>query len=67
MRVKAKDGLKVPKESASRDYITADTVVTVPDTVYYRRRVAEGDLIVDEPNGDTGQSVSEVKKSAKGA
>ncbi|NGO94305.1 hypothetical protein BJL96_11705 [Burkholderia cenocepacia] len=34
-------------ESAFRRYVTDAGVVDVPNTVYYRRRIAEGDLIDD--------------------
>lgn len=75
MKVKARPGLRVPKEHASRQYITDDEAVDVPDTVYYQRRVADGDLVaanspaagsrVDvEPNPATDPSA---KKAAKGA
>ncbi|WP_410499705.1 DUF2635 domain-containing protein [Chitinibacter sp. S2-10] len=44
MKVIAAPGLKVPYEDKPNRYITADQVVDVPDTVYYRRRIADGDL-----------------------
>lgn len=50
MQVLAAPGLKVPMEEKPRDYITdtppeGETAYAVPDTVYYTRRVLEGDLI----------------------
>lgn len=44
MKVKAADGLRVPKEKRVNSYITTQ-LVNVPDTLYYRRLVADGDLI----------------------
>lgn len=48
MIVKAASGLKVPKEGKPRQYITDAEPVEVPDTAYYRRRVAEGDLVPEK-------------------
>ena len=45
MKVKAAPGIKVPKEDKPREYITDVEAVDVPDTAYYLRRIAEGDLI----------------------
>lgn len=44
MYVKAADGLRVPMEEHPRRYIE-ETPVHVPDTAYYRRRMADGDLV----------------------
>jgi hypothetical protein len=44
MLVKAAPGLKVPKEFKPRDYIEAEPV-EVPETAYYLRRLADGDLV----------------------
>lgn len=53
MLVLAAPGLLVPKEDKPRDYITdtppeGEAGHTVPDTVYYQRRVIEGDLVIVE-------------------
>lgn len=45
MQVIAAKGIQVPKEDKPRDYITDSQSVEVPDTVYYRRRIADGDLL----------------------
>lgn len=42
----AAKGLRVPKETKPRVYITDAEAVDVPDTTYYRRRIAEGDLLL---------------------
>ncbi|QOF68300.1 DUF2635 domain-containing protein [Actinobacillus sp. GY-402] len=44
MKVKATPGVKVPYEDRPYAHIE-QTVVDVPDTTYYRRRIADGDLI----------------------
>ncbi len=50
--VRAVPGVEVPQEGAPRRYITAAEAVEVEDSVYYRRRVADGDLtIVPAPRG----------------
>lgn len=46
MIVKAAPGLRVPKEAKPREYITEDTPVEVPESVYYLRRLDEGDLVL---------------------
>lgn len=45
MKVVAAPGLQVPKEEKPREYITQDEEVEVPDSAYYLRRVADGDLV----------------------
>lgn len=49
MRVKAIPGIKVPVEHNARAYIDEFIEVDVEDTVYYQRRIADGDLIVVNP------------------
>lgn len=45
MKVVAAPGLQVPKENKPREYITQDEEVEVPESAYYLRRVADGDLV----------------------
>lgn len=45
MRVTAAPGLQVPREGRPRAYITDAAFIDVPDTAYYRRLVACGDLV----------------------
>ena len=45
MLVKAAPGLRVPKEAKPREYITEDAPVEVPETPYYLRAIACGDLL----------------------
>lgn len=45
MNVIAAPGIQVPKEDKPREYITDAEAVEVPDTVYYLRRIADGDLL----------------------
>lgn len=81
MKVIAKAGLLVPKEGAPRKYITDSEAVVVPDSVYYVRRVMDGDLVRQDkaPAGTEAPAAGEPaddpasttgagdKKSAKGA
>lgn len=46
MKVKAAPGVRVPMDGAPRKYITDDAEMVVDDTIYYRRRIADGDLLV---------------------
>lgn len=45
MLVKAAPGINVPKEDKPREYITDASAVEVPDSAYYLRRLADGDLV----------------------
>lgn len=45
MKVRAKPGTRCPMEGRPREYITDQAAVKVPDTAYYRRRLAEGSLV----------------------
>lgn len=45
MLVKAAPGLKVPREDKPRVYIAEAGPVEVPESAYYLRRLAEGDLV----------------------
>lgn len=48
--VKAAPGLRVPREDSARKYITDNEAVSVPQTSYYLRRLADNELIlVDAP------------------
>lgn len=62
MKVKAAAGVRVPHEDAPHKYITDAEAVEVENTIYYRRRIADGDLIaVNEP----AQAVKNTQKIAK--
>lgn len=70
MRVIAREGLKVPKEFAAREYVIDAEAQDVPDTAYYQRRIAEGDLIVRDavPAAPVDPSAAKIaSKPAKGA
>jgi hypothetical protein len=62
MRVKAAPGLQVPHEFDPRTYIndTDEDAVEMPQTPYYIRRLAAGELVDAEPVAKA------VKASAKG-
>ncbi|OPY06546.1 MAG: hypothetical protein A4E68_02386 [Syntrophaceae bacterium PtaB.Bin095] len=45
MKVLAKPGAKCPMEHKPRAYITDSVPVDVPDSIYYRRLLADGSLI----------------------
>ncbi len=59
IRVKAAAGLKVPYEFKANQFIT-DEAVEVPKTIYYRRRLLDGDLVEVE-----SQVKSDDKKGGK--
>lgn len=50
MLVRAAPGIKVPMEEKPRDYITDAAPIDVPESAYYLRRLADGDLVQAEPN-----------------
>lgn len=45
LNVKAAPGLQLPKEGAPRTYITEAEAVAVEDSHYYRKAIADGDLV----------------------
>ncbi|MCD5362799.1 DUF2635 domain-containing protein [Chromobacterium aquaticum] len=45
MKVKAAPGIKVPREDKPREFITDAATVDVPNSAYYLRIQADGDLI----------------------
>lgn len=61
MLVKAKEGLRVPREDNARRYI-ADEPVEVPQTSYYLRRIMDGDLEKLEEDMPSPVKVNRVKR-----
>lgn len=51
IKVKAKAGLLVPKEHSAREYIDDKEVTGVENTLYYRKAIQGGDLIVQKQTG----------------
>ena len=46
LQVQAAPGLSVPMEDKPRTYVTDAESVSVPDSAYYQRRLADGDLVL---------------------
>ncbi|WP_187986942.1 DUF2635 domain-containing protein [Klebsiella pneumoniae] len=44
MKVKAREGIRVPREDNARRYIEQEPV-EVPESTYYQRRLNDGDLV----------------------
>ncbi|HHR1021328.1 TPA: DUF2635 domain-containing protein [Klebsiella pneumoniae] len=44
MKVKAREGIRVPREDNARRYIEQEPV-EVPESTYYLRRLNDGDLV----------------------
>lgn len=63
LSVKAVPGVSVPMEDKPRKYIESDKAVTVPATAYYRRRIADGDLV--ETAADGADDAAASKKGGK--
>ena len=49
LEIKAAPGVSVPLEDKPRKYIEGGESFSVPDTAYYRRRIADGDLVETAP------------------
>lgn len=64
IKVKAREGIKVPKED--RGYIEQDAV-TVPRTAYYQRRIKDGDLVEETETASAKASAKTVKSTTEGA
>lgn len=65
MLVIAKTGINVPHEFKPRAYITDEKSVEVPDSAYYRRRMADGDLILAEQAATVEKTVVDKPKGGK--
>lgn len=64
LNVRAAPGLKMPKEGAPRTYITETETVQVPATHYYRKAIADGDLVEEQARQNvTMASTQDVAKS----
>lgn len=62
LKVKAAKGVRVPVEGRPHNYIEQE-VVEVENTLYYQRRIADGDLIVvkgNEPKSTKDKGVNNV-------
>ena len=66
MHVIAAPGHRVPTEKDPYKYIEETKAVDVPDTSYYRRRLASGELLVPE-EPPVLQDLPSVKKPRSGA
>ncbi|MXR36709.1 DUF2635 domain-containing protein [Craterilacuibacter sinensis] len=53
MKVKAAPGIQVPMENKPHEYITDAEAIEVPDSTYYLRIMADGDLIDASANAKT--------------
>lgn len=63
--VKAAPGLKMPKEGAPRTYITDAAPVQVEASHYYRKAIADGDLV--EVSAEDFAAHQAAEQSAAGA
>lgn len=65
MLVIAKAGIKVPHEFKPRTYITDAQSVDMPESAYYHRRIADGDLILADQAATVKMTVVDKSKGAK--
>lgn len=61
MKVKAAKGVKVPYENKPHQYIEQE-VVEVENSLYYQRRIADGDLVIVSQAGGSGQKTAKGEK-----
>lgn len=64
IKVKAAPGLRFPMERRPKRHIT-DTPVTVESTAYYRRAIADGDLIQVTGKEPAATATGTTQKSVK--
>lgn len=62
--VKAVPGVRVPMEGMPRRHITDAKPVAVPDAAYYRRRIADGDLVLVDAEA-VAEAAAETKTVAQ--
>ncbi|MDG6895041.1 hypothetical protein A6A20_05220 [Volucribacter amazonae] len=67
MQVKAREGVKVPYEHRPSLYITEFEPVEVENSIYYQRRLADGDLFMVVQTGQTAEPPKTQSKNKKGA
>jgi hypothetical protein len=65
MKVIAAPGLKVPMEDKPRDYITDAKAIDVPESAYYLRRLADGDLVMPKGAPPPQEESVQSAKSSK--
>ncbi|WP_293766586.1 DUF2635 domain-containing protein [uncultured Aquitalea sp.] len=66
MKVKAAPGIQVPMEDKPREFITDAEAVEVPNSTYYLRIVADGDLIdVEAVPAETDGAKKAAKKGGE--
>lgn len=53
MKVKAANGVRVPRENQPHSYISDEQAVEVENSLYYQRRLADGDLILVSDESQT--------------
>lgn len=64
MKVKAKQGVQVPREDNPRRYVSDSETLEVAESAYYLRRIADGDLMQvseDVPAAVTSEAPAPVK------
>ncbi len=67
MKVKSQPGTICPMEGKPRDYIRDASPAVVPDTMYYRRLIDEGSLVlVDDKPQEPAAKASAIKQKEKG-
>ena len=64
MKVKAKPGMRCPREENPTSFIT-DRAVEVQNTRFYRKRIAEGSLIDIEVEAAKAKAAKEKAEAAK--
>lgn len=58
MKVKANTGVLVPREDNPRRYVSDTEALDVPESTYYLRRIADGDLLRIEENKPVGDAAA---------
>ncbi|MCG2853563.1 DUF2635 domain-containing protein [Klebsiella grimontii] len=65
MKVKAREGIRVPREDNARRYIEQEPV-EVPESNYYQRRLNDGDLVkVTDATVDEAAAAATTGKGTK--
>lgn len=63
LRVKARPGVKVPREGRPRTHITDQQAATVTCSSYYRRALKDGDLVELDPKTDKPVKPAKMKEA----
>ncbi len=65
LKVKAASGIRYPLEGTPSKHVTDAEALEVPDTAYYRKAIADGDLVLESAPEPTSVAAPVTTPKAK--